>query len=70
MSDLQWLYNLIDAIDILAHDAERLTDPDPDDVPHNEILNDLQDAVSNANAAYANVPVISDWIEQIKEPST
>ena len=66
MTGLKWLYDLIDAVDILAHAAERLTDPDSDD-SHEDALNDLQDAVSTANDAYADVPVISDWIEQIKD---
>jgi len=70
MTDLKWLYNLVEALDELVDAAHNIIDPDPDDLAdelrYNAILNRLQDAVSRANEAGSDVPNIADWIANEK----
>ena len=70
MTDTKWLYGLISALDELAEAASRVLDPDPEYLDSAarwaDLMNDLQDAISMANEAGADVPNIREWIERIK----
>ena len=71
MTDLQWIYNLVEALDELVIATQGITDPDPDDLldgpRYTAMLDDLQDAASRANEVGSDVPNIAEWYAGLKE---